>query len=176
MQRFSLEGAQRILVTGNAGAGKTWVASQLAECTAIPYVGLDLIVWKPGWQVTPEAERRVRISEIAAGLAWIVDGVSIVILDAADVVVFLDYSRRTCFFRALRRNIPYLFRSRPGLPGSCPEIRIIPTLLKIIWRFPTRVRPTILDACARGEKRLIHIRNDGDLRHFLSASAAGRTR
>jgi len=169
-QHLDLGDAQRILVTGNAGSGKTWVATQLAARMGMPAIGLDLIVWRPGWLRTPIAERHQQESAIAAAPAWIVDGVSLSILDAADTVVFLDYSRPICCWRALRRNVRYLFHSRPGLPENCPEIRIVGTLLKIIWRFPHRIRPKILEACAGREKRLIHIRNNKDLARLLNST------
>jgi hypothetical protein len=46
---------------------------------------------------------------------------------------------------------------------------IVPTLVSIVWRFPTRVRPKILADFARwrGQKTLVHIRDDRELRAFL---------
>ncbi len=141
----------------------------------MPYVGLDLIVWKPGWATTPKAERSKQESAIASAPSWVVDGVSLIILEAADVVVFLDYPRRVCFWRALKRNVPYLFRSRPGLPANCPEILILPTLLKIIWRFPSRLRPVIFNACAHGRKPLIHVRSNKELARLLTSVGAAES-
>lgn len=160
---------QRILVTGNAGAGKTTLARALAAHLGLPYAGLDRIVWRPGWQPTPTPERRAMEASLASGERWVVDGVSDLILHAADTVVFLDYSRRQCFWRVLRRNLPYLFRSRPDLPERCPEILIVRTLVRIIWRFPARVRPRILESCRSANTRMIHIRSDSELLAFLNS-------
>lgn len=171
-QALQLKNARRVWVTGNAGAGKTRLAQQLAAQMEMPYIGLDLVVWKPGWVPTPRAERHRQESAIASIPRWIVDGVSLIILDAADVVVFLDYPRPVCFWRAMRRNVPYLFRSRPGLPENCPEIRVVPTLLKIIWRFPIRLRPMILDACISSGKPLIRVRSHRDLDRLLDSMGA----
>jgi hypothetical protein len=90
--------------------------------------------------------------------------------EAADTIVFLDFRRRTVLWRCAKRNWRYLFRSRPGLPDHCPELMMVPTLVSIIWRFPTRVRPKILEDFARwrGQKTLVHIRDDRELRAFLS--------
>lgn len=171
-QVCELKDARRILVTGNAGSGKTRFAQQLAANVGMPYIGLDMIVWKPGWVTTPKAERSQQESAIASAPSWVVDGVSQVILEAADVVVFLDYSRPVCLWRALKRNMPYLFRSRPGLPASCPEILILPTLLKIIWRFPSRLHPLIFNACAHGKRPLIHVRSNKELGRLLISLGA----
>jgi len=160
-------GMQRILVTGNAGSGKTFLASILATQKNLPYFGLDSIVWKSGWVKTPPQERQEKELAITNSAAWVLDGVSLTALDAADLVVFLDYPRLQCLWRALLRSLPYLFRSRPGLPENCPEIIIFPRLLKIIWRFPKHIRPKILAACRHGEKTFWHVRNNDDLKQFL---------
>jgi len=173
---------QRILVTGSAGAGKTTVAKQLAAQLDLPYQGLDGIVWQPGWVKTPRIERAEHENAIASKAAWVVDGVSDVVLATADVVMFLDYPRRTCFWRVLWRNLPYLFRSRPGLPARCPELLIIPTLIRTIWRFPEFVRPKILQVRFDTSKQFIHIRSNEELVRLLEdlfaatwpVAAAGR--
>ncbi len=138
----------RILITGNAGSGKSTLAARLGASLGLPVHGLDQIVWQPGWRKSPADWRRDREAELVAPPCWIIDGVSRTVLDAADYVIFLDVSRATSFIRCARRNWKYLFRSRPGLPEHCPEILIIPRLIKIIWRFPINVRPGILDALA----------------------------
>lgn len=160
---------KRILVTGNAGSGKTTLATLVASRTGLPYVGLDKVVWQPQWEKTPRTVRLKQESSIANEAAWVVDGVSTLLLEAADTVVFLDFPRHRCFWRALCRNLPYLFRSRPGLPEQCPEILIIPALVRIIWFFPTRVRPGILEACRSENKRMFHIRSNGDLLNFKAS-------
>lgn len=136
------------------------------------YIGLDGIVWKPGWLKTPALERQEKESAIAETPTWVVDGVSLRILRAADTVVFLDYPRYTCFWRVLCRNIPYLFRSRPGLPERCPEISIIPALIRIIWRFPQKVRPEILRECRSAGKHVVQIRSNRELKQFLNSVGA----
>jgi adenylate kinase family enzyme len=156
---------KRILITGNAGSGKTTLASQLAADTGLPYIGLDSIVWQAGWQKTPRAERIQQELLIADQDAWVVDGVSDVLADAADAIVFLDLPRYVCLYRVFRRNLPYLFRSRLGLPERCPEILILPSLLKIIYLFPKRVRPKILAHKSAG-KMLFHIQHHQDLAAF----------
>lgn len=166
----------RVLVTGNAGAGKSSLGNTLAHALGLPYIGLDSIVWNPGWVSTPRHEREDTERSIALTSKWVVDGVSNVLLDAADTVVFLDFPRRTCFWRAFKRNIPYLFRSRPGLPERCPEILIVPKLVKIIWRFPKRVRPQILKASRSADKHFFHIRTDAELNAFLASVRLSKQR
>ena len=105
------------------------------------------IVWQPGWQKTPPDERERLEGELIEQPAWVIGGVSPRVRKAADVVIYLDVSRPTAYYRCAKRNWRYLFRSRPELPEHCPEILILPTLCKMIWRFPTRVAPQILADC-----------------------------
>lgn len=125
----------RINVTGNAGAGKTTTAKAIASAIGVPYSGLDSVVWQPGWKKTPADLRAKLETELVLGESWVIDGVSKRIRDAADLVIFLDVPRVTCALRALRRTASNPFRTRAGLPEDCPEWRIVPRMLQIIWRF-----------------------------------------
>src|SRR5579884_1511206 len=135
----------RILVTGNAGAGKTTMADALGQALGLPVHGLDRVVWQPGWQKTAPAQRRRALEQlIASSDEWIIEGVSQIVMEAADTIIFLDVPRHVCLWRCAKRNRHYLFRSRPDLPERCPEILIIRELLSIIWNFPAQVRPSIV--------------------------------
>jgi len=166
---ISTDFSLRLIVTGNAGSGKSTAARQIADITGVPLIGLDLIVWRPGWRKTPTAERSQLEIEIAKRQSWIVDGVSSRILAAADLVLFLDYPRRTCFWRCIQRNWRYLFQGRPELPPQCPEIKIIPQLFRLIWNFPRLVRPSILKFAEQFPtgRRFVHVKSGRDLNIFL---------
>jgi len=148
----------RIFVTGNAGSGKSTLAKRIAKQEGLEYFSLDSIVWQERWRKTPLAERQRKVRELIAKSSWVIDGVDDDVLEAADKVIFLDMPRRVCYYRAAKRNVRYLFSSRPELPARCPEILILPTLVKIIWRFPGRVRPKILvNGAGRGEGAFVHV-------------------
>lgn len=157
----------RIFITGNAGSGKSTLAATLGRSLDLPIYGLDQIVWRPGWRKSPADWRKDREAELVARPNWVIDGVSRTVLDAADYVIFLDVSRAKSFVRCAGRNWKYLFRSRPGLPENCPEILIIPRLIKIIWRFPIHVRPGILDALAEREGAYV-VRDKAALDHAVA--------
>jgi adenylate kinase family enzyme len=134
----------RVMVTGNAGSGKTTLASSLATSLDLPFHSLDALVWRERWQKPSQHEKDEQIAALVTADKWVIDGVSDHVMQAADVVVFLDVPRRVSAWRVARRNVRYLFKSRPGLPPRCPEILVIPKLTRLIWRFPSRVRPRIL--------------------------------
>ena len=133
----------KIHITGNAGSGKSTLANKLSEALELPAYSLDSIVWKAHWQKAMPEERRAAEYSLIAKPDWIIEGVSPLVRGAADCIIFLDYPRWSCYRRCVRRNIRYLFRSRPGLPDDCPEILIIPRLVQIIWQFQDKVKPAI---------------------------------
>ncbi len=158
----------KILVTGNSGSGKSTLSRLLAEKFGLKRINLDSIVWLPGWQRPSSELVNAQLDAIASQPSWIVDGVSSKLWNAADVVIFLDYSRRISFYRCAKRNWRYLFKSRPELPERCPEILVLPTLLKIIWQFPHTVRPKLLrDLKHSPQHTLIIIQNHRDLQKLL---------
>jgi len=157
----------KVLVTGNAGSGKSTLSKKLAAASGLPWYGLDAIVWQERWRKTPGHMKKQRLDRLIAQPDWVIDGVSSELQAAADVIIFLDVPRRVCFWRVMRRNYRYLFSSRPGLPANCPEILILPRLIKIIWRFPSAVRPKILaEKARRNKQQFIHIATKTDLQQL----------
>ena len=154
----------KIHVTGNAGAGKTTFAHKLGHELGLQVFGLDKVVWQAGWLKSPPELKAAKLQSLISQDHWIIEGVSDRVRAAADIVIFLDVNRAASYWRCTRRNWPYLFKSRPELPGNCPEILIIPRLIKIIWRFPNHVRPKILADMTRRPQSSFRITNDQDLR------------
>ncbi len=141
----------KIHVTGNAGSGKTTLATIIGSILDLPVFSLDSVVWKEDWVQTPAKERIKSENELAKGASWVIEGVSSNIRGKADLVVFLDFPRIKCLGRCLKRNSFYLFKSRPELPNNCPEIKVLPKLLKIIWNFPKLAKPVINESIKLGD-------------------------
>lgn len=160
---------ERIFITGNAGAGKSTLSKKVSEILGMNNFGLDAVVWKAGWNVTPSEERIKLIAELIKPKTWIVDGVSKEVLKAADTIVFLDFPRRISYWRVLKRNWRYLFKSRPELPENCLEILIIRRLMKIIWDFRNKVRPSILNYIDKNNriKNVFHLCSNKEVKAFI---------
>ena len=155
----------RIHITGNAGSGKTSLANELGETLGLKVYGLDKIVWGEDWALTPVNERRSLENELVLKSEWIIEGVSAVVRQAADIVIFLDFPRYVCFKRCGLRSLRFLFSTRPELPANCLEYKIIPRLTKIIWQFPLVAKHKILSDL--NETESIIIQTEDELRQFI---------
>lgn len=147
---------------------------ELGEALGVPAYSLDAIVWRPGWKKTPAEERAAAERALAAGPAWIIDGVSSTVRQASDLVLFLDVPAHRCARRALARSLRHLTSSRPGLPDGCPEWRIVPRLLQIIRRFPSGAGRQIREEAARDPARYRILR--GPEQAMAAIDALGTTR
>ena len=164
---------RRVLVIGIPGAGKTTFSRALAARTQLPLIHLDKEYWRPGWVMTPRSEWRPVVAQLAARDAWIMDGNYDSSLDLrlprADTVVWFDYPRHICLYRALRRAAAGYGRTRPDLGEGCPE-RIDLEFLRYIWAFNGEERGRVQSALARhgGHVEAVVIRRDGDAADFLA--------
>jgi adenylate kinase family enzyme len=93
---------KRVMVVGPGAAGKSTLAACLGEITGLPVIELDKLFWRPGLTATPREEWAAIQRQLATQESWIMDGdlgpydVINVRLQAADTVVFLDFSPFRC--------------------------------------------------------------------------------
>ena len=68
---------QRVLIIGNSGSGKSWLARRLAEKIALPAIDLDNLNWEPGGYVKARAKEAVLKDALtmASEAHWIMEGV-----------------------------------------------------------------------------------------------------
>jgi adenylate kinase family enzyme len=98
-----------VILASASGCGKTTTGRALAERLGLPFVELDSLVHGPGWTETPDDELRRLVEPILAGPGWVVDGsysrkLGSTVLDAADLVVWLDLPIRVWLPRLVRRT------------------------------------------------------------------------
>ena len=150
---------RRVLVLGCPGAGKSTLARSLGEALSLPVVHLDKLWWKSGWVNRTEGEFDALLDAVLLGEEWVIDGNYLRTLprrlERCDAVVLLDYPRRVCLFRALRRILSWRGRTRPDMAADCPE-RLDGEFVRWIWEFHRTQRPQVLELLDgwTGEKRV----------------------
>jgi adenylate kinase family enzyme len=101
---------RKIAVVGTTGSGKTTFARRLAKHVGAPCVELDALHWGPNWSECSEEEFQARVRSAIAADAWVVDGsyagkLGDLVLERADLVVWLDLPLRTILGRLWRRTV-----------------------------------------------------------------------
>ena len=116
---------ERILIIGNAGAGKSTFARLLAEKLTLPLVHLDRLFWCGDWEhITREEFDGVLQAELEKP-RWIIDGnYNRTIphrLQYCDTVFFFDMPTLTCLWGVTQRVFENYGKTRQDMGGSCPE-------------------------------------------------------
>ncbi len=157
---------KRVIIVGPGAAGKSTLAACLGEITRLPVIELDKLFWRPGLAPTPREQWAAVQRQLAAQESWIMDGdlgpydVIDVRLQAADTIVFLDFSPFRCAWRAIRRSreradfwewlLTYRHRSRPLLRQAIAAhagdagIYVLPTP-RAVRRFVAKIATGVPD-------------------------------
>lgn len=116
---------QRILLIGNAGAGKTTFAKQLAQKLHLPLVHLDNLYWRGDWDHLSRDEFDVILQSELEKPQWIIDGnFNRTIshrLQYCDTVFYFDFPTITCLAGITKRTLANLGKVRSDMGGNCIE-------------------------------------------------------
>jgi adenylate kinase family enzyme len=151
---------KRVVIVGPGAAGKSTLAAQLGSITGLPVIELDKLFWRPGLVAAPPHQWAAIQRELLTHDSWIMDGdlgphdVLDVRLQAADTIVFLDFSPVRCAWRAIRRSreradfwrwlFTYRRRSRPlirqgiAAHAGSADLHVLPTP-RTVRRFVTQI-------------------------------------
>jgi len=107
---MNLSNYNKIIVLGNNGSGKSWLAKQLAAATGLPPIHLDAHFWRPNWGMPTKEEWLERNKEFIAGEKWIIEGMCghggtmELRYAAAELAIILDVNRFTCMAGVIKRQ------------------------------------------------------------------------
>lgn len=163
---------KRVLIIGSGGAGKSTLAVRLGEATGIEVIHLDRLHWLPNWTEPPKDEWRKIVEDALKKEIWIMDGnfggTMEMRLAACDTVIYLDFPRAICLYRALKRVAKYYNRTRPDMSDGCRE-KLDFEFLGWVWNFPKTTKPVIEERLKRfeGEKTIIRLHSPRETEDFL---------
>jgi adenylate kinase family enzyme len=158
----------RVVILGRGASGKSTLARRLGAITALPVIELDKIFWRPGLAAIPRDQWVSVQQKLVAEDRWIMDGdlgpydVVEVRLQAADTIIFLDFSLVRCAWRAVRRSreradfwrwlLAYRRQSRPILMKAIANHA--PSAELRVLRNPDALRRFISEAERHGPQSL----------------------
>jgi adenylate kinase family enzyme len=163
------------VIASASGNGKTTLGRELAQRLRVPFVELDALVHGPGWVETPDDQLRAQVEPIVNSDGWVIDGayrgkLGDLVLDAADVVVWLDLPVHVWLPRLIRRTARRL-RGREELWNGNRE-----TLANVLWgrdsllvfavRSHFRRRREYPEALA--SRRVVRLRTPDEVERFLA--------
>lgn len=141
--------ANRVLVIGCSGGGKSTLSLRIAERFGLEYQSYDRDVrWLPGWQVRDRAEQRARVLDLVSRERWVMDGNTPSTFDIrlprTDLVVWLRVPRRVALAGIARRVYSNYGSVRFDMAAGCPEQLPDREFLSYIWAFEKKVSPRII--------------------------------
>jgi adenylate kinase family enzyme len=163
---------KRVLVIGSSGAGKSTFAINLGKIINLPVIHLDGEFWQPGWIEMLREDWRENARGLVRRDRWIMDGTYDNSLDIrlpfADTVIFLDYPRRICLWRAVRRITSNHGRVRSDMAEGCPE-KVDWSFIKWIWNYRRDRYPVIYDSLKKyfSHGNLIVFKNPSEAAKYL---------
>jgi len=166
---------QRIMIMGASGSGKSTMARRLGELHGLPVVHLDALYWKPGWIQSTIEEIGDKIRAAEDQPCWVIDGnykqTINYRLARADTVIYLDFNRYICLYRAIRRWMKNYGKTRPDLGEGCPDKLDLPFVKWIFWDYPRKVHGATLVWLAEIEppKRVYHLKGNRAVKRFYLA-------
>lgn len=157
----------KIVIVGNAGAGKTTLSRRLAKLHSLPLTHVDSIQFLAGMKIRPHAESIKTLTEIQNQEKWIIEGYGPFDIiekrfQAADKVVFIDFPIWRHYWWCTKRQMKNAWSRREELAEGCDEFSWSQTkkLYRSIHQEYTKMRPELLRIFARDnlKDKMIFIR------------------
>ena len=168
---------EKIVIIGSSGASKTTLARELGSILKIRVYHMDRFFWQRGWK---EKTRDTRI-DILQGLVrekrWIIEGTYLSSseprLEAADTIIFLDFSPLLCLYRIIKRHRVSHGRPRRDIPEGCTDKLTLHRMLKVLG-FPLRGRRTLKQMLrSYKSKQITWLRSRKEVDDFLAQLEQG---
>ena len=122
----------KIAIIGYSGAGKSTLAKKLSHYYDCEVLHLDRIHFAPNWVERSDEEMVSDVRSFMEKENWIIEGNYSRVLyekrmEEADQIIFLNFNRFSCLWRAYKRYRTYKGATRPDMANGCNE--------KFDWEF-----------------------------------------
>lgn len=110
---------QRLIVTGPNGAGKNYLAAQLAAARKVPVISFDAIKLTTNWKQRSRDEISAELRRIVQTDRWILEGGPSLLphaIQRAEGVIWLDPAIWLRAWRLGLRPLLHMGKTRPELP------------------------------------------------------------
>ena len=163
----------KIAVIGYSGAGKSTLARALGERYGIPVLHFDRVQFTPNWQERDRGEAHRMVHEFMERPQWVMDGTYSKFeyerrLEEADEIVFLDFPRLVCFFRAWKRYFQFQGGTRADMADGCIEKMDPEFIWWLLWKGRTRKRKEKFQQVIRQyPKKIVVLKSQKEINRYL---------
>jgi len=174
---------KKIVIIGNAGSGKSFLAQKLGKIFNLPVFHLDQYFWQPNWVHPDEHEYKKVHDALCLRDAWVMDGMQLRLLEtrikAADMVIFLDMPLSLCLWRIFKRTWKYHGKETPSSATGCTEsffrrefIRFIQWVCGFKAKYPPRIMELLGNYADK--KQIYVLKSSCEVDEFLKMIGDGR--
>jgi len=147
---LSIRDYKKIIIIGNGGSGKSTLGEKLSKNLNIPVYHLDRLTFKTGWVSVNEIEFTENLKYILSNEKWIVEGWSYnstipMRLEAAELIIYLEFNVWLCYWYALKRHIQYTFKQNPYDPPNSNIWKKTIRMMKAMWMVHKIYEPQLRD-------------------------------
>jgi adenylate kinase family enzyme len=168
------------VIIGNAAAGKSTLARQIASCRRLPVIEVDKLLWQEGWRLAPPESYDSQHSATIARDQWIMEGLGTQAsvpsrISRATEIVLIDLPLWVHFALAAERQIHWSDQHAPpaGLGKKPPTMG----LFKTVWEVDQNWLPGIRELCGQleHEKKVRRLCSLEEIDAFSAVEATNST-
>lgn len=165
----------RVVVAGTSGVGKTTLAARIADVLRVPHIEIDALYHGPGW--TPRDSFIADVEAFTAEPAWTTEwqysSVRALLLERADLFVWLDLPTHTAMRQVIGRTLRRSLRSEELWNGNLePPLHTVFSdpehVVRWAWSRRHKTRQRISAALeTRPDLPIVHVRSHRDSQAWL---------
>lgn len=159
---------KRIIIIGMMGSGKSTFANKLGKKINLPVIHLDKEYHLPNWEERFTKEEWIEfLKKLLKQKEWIIDGNYKSTLDlrlkATDTVIFFDFPKWLCLFRAIKRSFN---KEQPFDKPKGMREKISFGLIKLIITYHSNEMREKLKKYGN-DKQIFIVKNNSEVKNLL---------
>ena len=165
----------KIVIIGYSGSGKSTLAGALSRYYSIPKLHMDTLQFQPGWVDSDRDWMEGQMKQfLSQHKDWVIDGNYSWCcyeerMEQADHIIFLNFSRWNCFYRAWKRYRRYKGRVRESMAAGCPERFDWEFIRWILWDGRQARQVTRYQTIGQNyQDKFVSLKNQTELDAFLT--------